>query len=247
MLVTGFVSLVGLSGAADASRPATLEERTAMVAPNGFAASCAEAFISTVDPSWGYFAATNAVDCSEANGIVVVRYADGAWSQAFSGSEMGKSTACPSLNVPTAVGRDLGICSAASERRFLPCARGFDSSAAVPLRSRPTVCTNGGRQTSMAELWILKKIRWSTWGGSSSRGRGYKYQAKNYGGFQPRPVSLEAFRLKYTCGAGKPFYTRLRISGEKWNMRFRPVGGSDWKVQEMPAFSYVTKPYAAAC
>ena len=230
---------------ATADRPASTSETAAMVADWDFDPACVDARISTVDSSWGAFTATNANGCPNASGFVIVRLAEGAWSSAFQGSTNGG--ACQQLGVPTSVGVDLGVCSPASGRRFMACAKGFGSSKRLPLVSRPSTCTNGGLQTSMAELWILKRLHWSSWGGSQARGSGYKYAAHYYPGYSGRPVTVEAFGVSYSCGRSKPFYTRIRITGKAWNMRSQPFGGGAWQTTPMPAFSYVVKTYAAKC
>ena len=246
-LVTVAVAVLSMSvvASATADRPASGSETEAMVADWDFDPDCVDARISTADLSWGAFTATNADGCPGASGFVIVRLAGAAWSSAFQGSTNGG--ACEQIGVPTNVGVDLGVCSPASSRRYMACAKGFGSSKRLPLVSRPSTCTNGGIQTSMAELWILKQLHWSSWGGSQARGSGYKYAAHYYPGYSGRPVTVEAFGISYSCGRSKPFYTRIRITGKAWEMRSKPFGGGAWQTTPMPAFSYVVKTYAAKC
>lgn len=205
---------------------------------------CVTAKVSTADPAWGVFASSRAPGCPPADGYVVTKLVNGKWVIQFQTS--GDNSTCAQDGVPDDVGRDLSIC-VAGPQAYLPCDSGMSGDELVPLTIRPKTCTNGGLQTSMAELWILKKLRWSSWGGESAKGKGLKYQAHYYPGYSGRPVTVEAFRLSRDCGADKPFYTRVRITAKRWRMRSKPFGGGRWRYTWMPAFTYVAKPYEPDC
>lgn len=130
--------------------------------------------------------------------------------------------------------------AAAAGGPWLPCG---DGSGTVILKVRPARCDNGGFQTSNANLWILKRLRWSKWGERKATGRGLSYPATGYPGYAGRPVRVTAFRLSYGCGAQRPYYTRLRFEMPAWDMRSRPWSGGPWTTTRRPPADYVVKAY----
>lgn len=130
----------------------------------------------------------------------------------------------------------------ATAQTWLPCGE-HPPTGRVVLKVRPARCDNGGFQTANAELWILQRLRWSSWGGDTARARGLQYAVHRYPGYTGRPVRVRAFHLSDACGAERPFYTRLQLTLPAWNRRSRPFSGGPWTVRRMPAVRYVVRTY----
>ena len=112
---------VGAPGAAapdarSAKRPATATERAELAAAVGLAPECIDAAISTVDPEWAFFSATNIASCPMADGFVVLRREVSGWQLQHQGNGI---EACPVGQIPTPVARDLGLCRA--PRTYIMC------------------------------------------------------------------------------------------------------------------------------
>lgn len=129
---------------------------------------------------------------------------------------------------------------------YLPCGS-TDGVGLVTLTTRPRQCNNAGVETSNAEMWILRSLRWRRWGGTRATATGLKYYVRYYPGYSGRPVHVTAFRRATGCGPDAPYYTRLRFRLPVWTMRSRPFGGGPWTHTHMPAVSYVVKAYPPDC
>jgi hypothetical protein len=111
--------LAALPAVADAHRPATKTQRTAIVAAvvrqhelSKAQAACQQVTISTVNPAWAALSwpvhLSKACEKVAANGVIIEHFRANAWHFAFVGSDV----KCTAGGMPATVGRDLlGSCS----------------------------------------------------------------------------------------------------------------------------------------
>lgn len=230
-----------------AVRQPTAEESAAILATDSRRAECLTATVSTVNPAWALIADADNDTCwSEGRLSIVTRSSSGDWEVWRTGEDL-PDVACDEIDVPEKAGRDLGACTPPRRVRFyLPCGTN-DGVGEVELTTRPRQCNNAGFQTSNAEMWILRSLRWRSWGRQRAVATGLKFAVHLYPGYAGRPVRVTAFRLSTGCGPDTPYYTRLRFNLPAWTMRSRPFSGGPWRHTRMPAVSYVVKAYPPAC
>lgn len=231
---------------AQAGRQPSAEEAAAILATDSRSAECLTVTVSTVDPRWALIADADNDTCWSAGRLSIVTRTSGAWEVQRAGEDL-PDVACDQIGVPEKVGRDLGACTPPRRVRFyLPCGSN-DGVGEVELTTRPRQCNNAGLQTSNAEMWILRSLRWRSWGRQRAVANGLKYYAHYYPGYAGRPVRVTAFKLSTGCGPETPYYTRLRFNLPAWTMRSRPFSGGPWRRTRMPAVNYVVKAYPPAC
>lgn len=121
--------------------------------------------------------------------------------------------------------------TAEAARTYLPCLEGYE----VDLKFRPARCRNDA--DSSAAQWRLERLRWSSWGGTSAKGRGFSIPTRAYTAEEKRgrPVQVTAFRKANECGrtVRTRHYTRLRL--------VMPAYGG------LPAFTTVVKTSPPFC
>jgi len=237
LVLLGMVVLAVLpAAAAEAVRPATADEQAAILAELPDLAgrmSCATTAVSTADPAWAVVRRARGVGCGTRRGIdALLRRADsGGWAVWNESQILVPSAACEPFQVPAAVGADLGVCSPAGRRRFMPCTA---KRGKVVLRERPAACAD--TTGSIAESWALTRLRWSSWGPDAARGRGLLMPSHLAGPRDPgRPVTVRLSSVHSACGAGRTAFAKITLSGSAWRKRVR---GWDGRVQtyRLPAF-----------
>lgn len=224
-----------LPSTAGAARPATAEETDAMSSSLRDLVrnpACATGSISTADPTWGVLWRTG-LGCGEREGLaaLVQLRDDGRWLWALEAERLDTTVACEEIPLDLAIGRDLGVCRPASRARFLACT---DRRGRPLLRRRPAGCAV--MRDSIAASRLFERIRWSRWGGSESRGRGWLRPNHPAGPEdRGRPVTLIAGALAY-CGAAKPYYLTLTVRGRAYRQMLRTASGRR-VTRTLPAFT----------
>ena len=122
----------------------------------------------------------------------------------------------------------------------------------APLTVRPTKCTNAGYETSNAEMWILIKLTWSSWGTEQATGSGYLSPVHFYPGledpkYKNRPAKVTAYSVSDECGPDQPIFTKIRISAPAWKIRVRTSTKSRWKTRRLRPFTTVVNSYSPDC
>jgi hypothetical protein len=183
-----------------AKRPATEIERAEIAAAAGVEPQCIDATISTVDPQWAFYIATNTPSCPEADGVVVVRHEVTGWQTQLQTST--DREPCPLGQIPTAVALDLGLCR--RPRSYIICWR---RGRTPELRRHPARCISfyGGNATSVN----LVELRWRGWGRPIARARGI--ERGFHLPFAHIPVRVTVYRRRL-CPTGDLVYTRLRAT-----------------------------------
>jgi hypothetical protein len=238
LVLSGLVVLAVAPAAAEAARPATAEEQAAIFAElpdlDGRGA-CATTAVSTADPAWAVVRRADTARCGTRRGIdALLRRGDaGGWAVWNESQILVPAAACEPFQVPAAVGADLGVCSPAGPRRFVPCSvKG--GRGKVVLRERPAACSDV--TGSIAESWMLTRLRWSSWGPDAARGRGLVMPNHLAGPRDPgRPVTVRLSNVHSACGAGRTAFAKISLSGRAWRKRVR---GWDGRVHtyRLPAF-----------
>jgi hypothetical protein len=195
--------VVALLGVAEASRPATDEERMAVADGLAVPDECAAVTVSTIDGTYALMRRNGAAGCDDAvdPGLHVMHLAGAGWTRA---AALRDAFSCPS-GLPAGVGRDLGVCR--TRRAYLLCAN-----ARATLRHRsfkPRTCNTLARRQPFAAAANLAKLRWSGWGRATATARGVDR------GFHKNDVDIavrvRAYRRRAGC-RGDWIYTRLRVS-----------------------------------
>lgn len=244
-ILSALILVLAMSSPAMASREATPDELQQMAAALSTDARCIIVTVSTVNPAIAAVEIPSRPACPVGSGYLILERDGDGWHYSFAGSA-GERCQAWQHTIGSRVALDLGVCARPRPRWYIPCgdSRGTE---VVTLRTRPRACNNADRESSNATTWILKRLRWSTWGGKVARARGLKFYAKRYPGYSGRPVRVRAFRVSRMCGLDQQFYTRLRFTLPRWIMRSRPFGGGPWSHRRMPRVSYVVKAARPDC
>lgn len=164
-------------------------------------------------------------DCPDtAEGFVALSnaaYVAGHWGKFIRASDAKPS--CSERKLPDSVGRDLGICFPAVPRAktTMTCwgktteLGGGVFRTARRVRSRPASCFTGGPYESNAGSVLMRSTRWSSWGSSAARGRGFSQAL--HGSYVNGKIRFERYRAIFSAYGlrevkGRRFYTRLRVT-----------------------------------
>jgi hypothetical protein len=194
-----------LSGVASASRPATVEEASAVAdGLDGARGECADVTLSTADATWAVALAKDVGGCEYDivfDKVHVMHLADGAWSEF---AELDHPTGCPA-GVPPAVATDLGFCK--PQRAYLVCANAH-ATAIHRAFDRPRTCNTLRPHQPFAQAVNLAKLHWRGWGRPTATARGVDR------GFHKNdrdtPVTVRASGRTIAC-KGDWVYTTLKV------------------------------------
>lgn len=236
-LVAG-LALVALPSSASANRPATAEERAAIVRDLGIGPStpqCSAFLVSTAPGDGASYARIQPIDplpagCAPAGtSFVIVRSATGSggpWAPVIPGRPEAPIS-CADAAVPNDVGVDLAACtpsgstpSDARSRTTLGCYPTDGATDLLVQRRRPSRCLVRRRVVfdspatirpqQSATGYDLRGVRWKHWGSARATGTGTARVVKAQRTSAERiPVTLTATTIR--TDGGRLFYTELRV------------------------------------
>jgi hypothetical protein len=179
------------AGAARAERPATADEKAAILDGLGAKSepSCYVAEVSTVDDAWATLAFAGPMQgetvnqfvarCDPGNGTDVAHNAGAGWKHVTAGSDFGL---CPIPHVPTAVALDFNLCTKPG---------------------RTTIPRGARLVTRPRTLGPYARLHWSHWGAKVAIARGILAA-------DGTAIRLRAWNLR-PCGR-HPTYLRMRMT-----------------------------------
>jgi hypothetical protein len=95
---------------------------------------------------------------------------------------------------------------------FVNCGPRVDTSSAVVARQHPRKCNIWGEPPNIANLRLLRRMRWSAWGTASAVASGRLLNAQpGMGGPTSYPVRVRLFRIRRGCD-GRLYYTRAQAA-----------------------------------
>ncbi len=188
--------LLGVASSASASRPATVEEQTAVSAVYEATPDCSKVIVSERNSRYARWDFLPGGACEPtSNGFGITRRDDGGkWRDVYQASE--GSDACPTTPLPTEVGVELRACSRPSRHIYIT--NLLSQRALVKPRRLP----HGAHS-------FLGPLRWRSWDRSVATASGVLDYADRTARFKA-PIRLRASRVRF-CGATR-IYSRLTLT-----------------------------------
>lgn len=187
------VSALAIStGSAEAARPGTQAEVSAIAPQINVTPECADVTVSTLDGTWAVAGSTNASGCLQGNGFVIFRLEQGAWNLTYQSS----GDQCPIKAVPIDISVDLGLCKPISKLAY------FYNAWKERLVIKPKRLGQGAHG-------FYANVRWSKWSATEARASAKLDYADYYTRFRI-PVKIRLYRVK-TCENGIKLFTRRKV------------------------------------